>query len=90
MFFSPLQIYPSEFGKERMKEEDLKGPAEFQQIKREVKFDEETEDKDPDDSDNDEGSDYHREKMRKYQLNRLRFVKSKIGFICQVWSLSPT
>lgn len=56
-----------------MAEEDLKGPLELKQFKQEYNSDEEVEGKNADDnSDNDEGSEYQREKMRQYQLNRLK------------------
>ncbi|XP_034670347.1 pre-rRNA-processing protein esf1 [Drosophila subobscura] len=68
-----VKIYPSEYGKARLAEEEIHGPAEL------VKRDEE-EDGDSDeelvkeqDSDAEEGDDYHMEKLRQYQLNRLRY-----------------
>ncbi|XP_071055826.1 ESF1 homolog [Onthophagus taurus] len=63
-----VSIYPSEFGKERMKEEDLKGPIEL------VENQENDENKD----ENEEGSKYHMEKLRQYQLNRLKYYYAVI------------
>lgn len=57
-----IKIYPSEFGKTRMAEEDLKGPRELTQKKQ-----------DPQDDDDIEGSKFHMEKLRQYQLNRLKY-----------------
>lgn len=62
-------IYPSEFGKERMKEEDIKGPTEL--VNSENNDDE-------NDIDNEEGSKYHMEKLRQYQLNRLKYYYAVI------------
>uniref|UniRef100_A0A2A4JBV4 Uncharacterized protein n=1 Tax=Heliothis virescens TaxID=7102 RepID=A0A2A4JBV4_HELVI len=58
-----ITIYPSEYGLERMKEEEVRGPIEL------------TEDKLEDSSGegNEEGSSYHMEKLRRYQLNRLKY-----------------
>nr|XP_021188283.2 ESF1 homolog isoform X1 [Helicoverpa armigera] len=58
-----ITIYPSEYGLERMKEEEVRGPIEL------------TEDKLDDSSGegNEEGSSYHMEKLRRYQLNRLKY-----------------
>jgi hypothetical protein len=59
-------IYPSEFGKARMKEEEVKGPIEL--VERKETEEEETE----------EGSKYHMEKLRQYQLNRLKYYYAVI------------
>lgn len=59
-----VTIYPSEFGLERMKEEEIKGPVELVNDKKE---------EDHSESDNEEGSNYHMEKLRRYQLNRLKY-----------------
>lgn len=61
-----IAIYPSEFGKERMKEEEIKGPIELV----ETKID--------DNGGNEEGSKYHMEKLRQYQLNRLKYYYAVI------------
>lgn len=54
-----VAIYPSEFGAKRMKEEELKGPTELVTCK-------------PNDSITDE-EEYHKEQLRIYQLNRLKY-----------------
>lgn len=64
-----VAIYPSEFGKQRMQEEEIKGPIELVDAKP-------TEDKDEDE----EGSQYHMEKLRQYQLNRLKYFYAVIVF----------
>lgn len=58
-------IYPSEFGQQRMKEEEISGPIEL----RHKDVDNEDEIK----ADNEEGATYHMEKLRQYQLNRLKY-----------------
>lgn len=60
-----IKIYPSEYGLERMKEEEIKGPAEL--VQETLKSDDE------DYTQTNEGSKYHMEKLRKYQLNRLKY-----------------
>lgn len=65
-----VKIYPSEFGLKRMKEEETNGPPEL----REESFDPDVSD------DNEEGSEYHMEKLRKYQLNRLKYYYAVIEF----------
>lgn len=60
-----VTIYPSEFGKKRMHEEELKGPTELVNNK---KYND-----DDNDEETEEGSKYHMEKLRQYQLNRLRY-----------------
>jgi len=65
-----VAIYPSEFGKKRMKEEEIKGPIELVEAKPQDKSNDETE----------EGSDYHMEKLRQYQLNRLKYYYAVITF----------
>lgn len=66
-----VAIYPSEFGKHRIQEEELKGPIELVDAKP-------TEDKD--ETEDEEGSQYHMEKLRQYQLNRLKYFYSVIVF----------
>lgn len=86
-----VKIFPSEFGKERMKEEELHGPPELvglskDSTKQNGQFKskdthEDTSDADSSDdelvkeqdSDAEEGDEYHMEKLRQYQLNRLRY-----------------
>ncbi|KAJ8977772.1 hypothetical protein NQ317_001683 [Molorchus minor] len=62
-------IYPSDFGKKRMQEEEIKGPIELVESKIEDHKD-----------DNEEGSSYHMEKLRQYQLNRLKYYYAVITF----------
>ncbi|KAK2578060.1 hypothetical protein KPH14_008475 [Odynerus spinipes] len=65
-----VTIYPSEFGLQRMKEEEVKGPVELVDSKNEEKAQSESE--------NEEGSEYHMEKLRRYQLNRLKYFYAVI------------
>lgn len=60
-----VTIYPSEYGLKRMQEEELRGPIELTE-KTET-------DRLSDDGGNEEGSKYHMEKLRRYQLNRLKY-----------------
>lgn len=57
-----VDIYPSEFGKKRMAEEAVKGPQEL--TAKNSKFSKDQ---------TEEGNEYHREKLRTYQLNRLKY-----------------
>lgn len=59
-----ITIYPSEYGLKRMKEEEVRGPIELTEEKQEELSENE---------DNEEGSAYHMEKLRRYQLNRLKY-----------------
>ncbi|XP_004932080.1 ESF1 homolog [Bombyx mori] len=59
-----ISIYPSEFGLKRMQEEEVRGPIELTTEKSENL---------PEDGGNEEGSTYHMEKLRRYQLNRLKY-----------------
>ncbi|XP_043283835.1 ESF1 homolog [Venturia canescens] len=63
-----VTIYPSDFGLQRMKEEEVKGPIELVDSDKKRKDSESEEE-----SENEEGSEYHMEKMRQYQLNRLKY-----------------
>ncbi|KAM4604018.1 ESF1 homolog isoform 1-T3 [Polymixia lowei] len=55
-----VKVYPSQFGKERMKVEETQGPLELVNL--------------PDDPDNDtEEEKVHREKLRDYQFKRLKY-----------------
>ncbi|XP_065655705.1 ESF1 homolog isoform X2 [Hydra vulgaris] len=58
-----VNIYPSDYGIQRMKEEDLKGPQEIKELPNEDKEVEE----------GSEGSSFHMEKLREYQLNRMKY-----------------
>uniref|UniRef100_H2ZCN7 Uncharacterized protein n=1 Tax=Ciona savignyi TaxID=51511 RepID=H2ZCN7_CIOSA len=66
-----VSIYPSEFGIKRLAEEDLKGPAE---LRKENSDDEEI----SPDVDSKEGSKFQREKLRQYQINRLKYYYAVI------------
>ncbi|KAH8245589.1 hypothetical protein KR032_012252 [Drosophila birchii] len=69
-----VKIYPSEFGKARMAEEEVHGPKELVERREEEHSDDSDEELVREqDSDAEEGDDYHMEKLRKYQLNRLRY-----------------
>uniref|UniRef100_A0A0A9XFR9 ESF1 RRM domain-containing protein n=1 Tax=Lygus hesperus TaxID=30085 RepID=A0A0A9XFR9_LYGHE len=74
-FIKEVTIYPSEYGLQRMKEEELKGPKELFEDPKFKKFD------DDDFTDKHaEGSQYCMEKLREYQLNRLRYYYAVITF----------
>uniref|UniRef100_A0A1I8N4A4 Uncharacterized protein n=1 Tax=Musca domestica TaxID=7370 RepID=A0A1I8N4A4_MUSDO len=93
-----IKIYPSEFGKERMKEEELHGPPELVGLDKDSRNPKKENDKpkkkkktsgsdDEDDelvveqdSDAEEGDEYHMEKLRQYQLNRLRYYYAVMEF----------
>ncbi|XP_034832122.1 ESF1 homolog [Maniola hyperantus] len=61
-----VTVYPSEYGLKRMQEEDIRGPIELTEDK--------TDECDlSDNGGNEEGSTYHMEKLRRYQLNRLKY-----------------
>nr|XP_014087155.1 ESF1 homolog [Bactrocera oleae] len=76
-----VKIYPSEYGKERMREEDIHGPTELVGLGRGVNGAKDAAESGSDDegivkeqdSDAEEGDEYHMEKLRQYQLNRLRY-----------------
>jgi len=63
-----VTIYPSDFGLERMKEEEVLGPKELIEMKYDGDGDEVIVENGDDDVD-----EYHREKLRQYQLNRLKY-----------------
>ncbi|XP_031835837.1 ESF1 homolog isoform X2 [Nomia melanderi] len=67
-----VKIYPSEFGLQRMKEEEITGPKELIEENKKKDFDDENEDE--------EGSAYHMEKLRQYQLNRLKYYYAVVEF----------
>lgn len=67
-----VTIYPSEFGLQRMKEEEINGPTELKN--KATKNEDENED------DNEEGTEYHMEKLRQYQLNRLKYYYAVAEF----------
>lgn len=71
-----VKIYPSEFGKARMAEEDVHGPTELvgqNKPEEDSDLDSDEELVREQDSDAEEGDNYHMEKLRQYQLNRLRY-----------------
>ncbi|XP_013398930.1 ESF1 homolog [Lingula anatina] len=65
-----VTIYPSEYGAERMKEEGMKGPTELVEKTKSLGEDGE---EDEEEEKGDEESPEFREKLRKYQLNRLKY-----------------
>lgn len=71
-FIRSVTIYPSEFGLQRMKEEEIKGPTELTEDIKEREIE--------DEDDDEEGSSYHMEKLRKYQLNRLKYYYAVVDF----------
>lgn len=60
-----VTIYPSEYGLKRMKEEELKGPLELVESNQGKQ--------DTDGEETKEDTKYHIEKLRQYQLNRLKY-----------------
>ncbi|GBP47568.1 ESF1 homolog [Eumeta japonica] len=60
-----ISVYPSEYGLKRMQEEEVRGPIELTENKYVRSL--------SDDDENEEGSSYHMEKLRRYQLNRLKY-----------------
>ncbi|CAI6368799.1 unnamed protein product [Macrosiphum euphorbiae] len=67
-YIKSVTIYPSDFGIKRMQEEELKGPPEL--ISSNPK---EIGSSDESDQDEEEGGKFHMEKLRKYQLARLKY-----------------
>lgn len=66
-----FQIYPSEFGKQRIAEEEIKGPRELTN---------KTEENNSENEEVDEQDVEYREKLREYQLNRLKYYYAVIEF----------
>ncbi|KAG5680550.1 hypothetical protein PVAND_010051 [Polypedilum vanderplanki] len=64
-----VKIYPSEFGKQRMAEEELKGPKEITSIQA-----------DAEEEPIDEEDEAYVEKLREYQLNRLKYYYAVVEF----------
>jgi len=67
-FIKSITIYPSEFGMKRMQEEEIKGPPEL--ISSNPKA---IGSSDESDQEEEDGRKYHMEKLRKYQLTRLKY-----------------
>lgn len=67
-YIKSVTIYPSDFGLKRMQEEELKGPPEL--ISNNPK---EIGSSDDSDQEEEEGGKFHMEKLRKYQLARLKY-----------------
>lgn len=67
-----VKIYPSEYGKARMAEEEYQGPKELTAINR---YDDKNENEEVDE----ECAEY-REKLRQYQLNRLKYYYAVVEF----------
>ena len=75
-----VRVYPSQFGKERMAREETEGPP------AEV-FSKTAQDNEEDElvvKPNDNGEDYNEAALRKYQLERLRYVRLLCLFVCPV------
>lgn len=72
-----LKIYTSEFGKQRIAEEKVKGPAEITQVPVVEKSDDDDDESDDEDGlhhkEEDAETEYMTEQLRKYQLNRLKY-----------------
>ncbi|XP_070492045.1 ESF1 homolog [Chironomus tepperi] len=65
-----VNIYPSEFGKQRLAEEEIKGPKEITTLEPK---------KDEDENEEEEDEKYT-EKLREYQLNRLKYYYAVVEF----------
>jgi len=85
-----VAIYPSEFGKERMEREETEGPPKeiFASSKNDASEDEEEElDSDEEEEEikksmlkSDDGEEFNSTKLRKYQLERLRYYYAILTF----------
>ncbi|KAH9390084.1 pre-rRNA-processing protein esf1 [Tyrophagus putrescentiae] len=77
-----VRIYYSKFGEERLKVEEMKGPSEFIFGKatniEEIKDEEEKEHSENEDKDSDDDKEI--EKLRKYQLERLKYFYAVVEF----------
>ena len=72
-----VSIYLSEFGKERLAEEDKLGPEELRRAAKKVEDDDESEDEPQDDA-QDDAQDM--ERVRKHQINRLKYYYAVAEF----------
>ncbi|XP_029449418.1 ESF1 homolog isoform X2 [Rhinatrema bivittatum] len=61
-----VKIYPSEYGKDRLKQEELRGPVELTSLAEDVTTDPKI----------------YREKMREYQFNRLKYFYAVVECDC--------
>jgi len=71
-----VSIYPSEFGKKRIAEEEALGPEELRGSKNNVVVDESSDDQDEEEigyENNEDEDKKATEKVRKYQVNRLKY-----------------
>lgn len=75
-----LQIYPSEYGKERMANEEVKGPQELTNDSKYINYDSDNDNSkvNEEEKENEEGIDFNMEKLRQYQLNRLKYYYAVI------------
>lgn len=73
-----VHIFPSEYGKERMAEEEMKGPQELTECKLNSGSEFDSSDSEAEHDNDEEGSEYHMEKLRQYQLNRLKYYYAVI------------
>ncbi|XP_014662001.1 PREDICTED: ESF1 homolog isoform X2 [Priapulus caudatus] len=69
-----VTIYPSDYGMKRLQEEELKGPAEL------VTHSSDSENEEAEAGDKSEDSERVREKLRTYQLNRLKYYYAVAEF----------
>ncbi|XKL60134.1 hypothetical protein PGB90_001150 [Kerria lacca] len=67
-------VYPSEYGLQRMAEEEIKGPAELVNNPLSDESDDNSEEE------QEEGKSFHVERMRQYQLNRLKYFYAVATF----------